>query len=46
MKRPLVLVLFVIVVAAGVISPETVFAEPENSVNLGLGAFVTYLAAL
>jgi len=37
MKRPLVLVLFVVAVAAGVMSPGTVFAEPENSVNLGVG---------
>ncbi len=38
MKRPLVLFLFVVVVAAGMISPGTVFAEPENSVNIGVGA--------
>jgi hypothetical protein len=38
MKRPLVLVLFVVVVAAGVMSPGTVFAESENSVNIGVGA--------
>ena len=38
MKRPLVLVLFVVVVAAGVMSPGTLFAEPANSVNLGVGA--------
>ncbi len=37
MKRHLVLVLFVVVAAAGVISPEAVFAEPENSVNFGIG---------
>jgi hypothetical protein len=37
MKRRLVLVLFAVVVAAGVMSPENVFAEPENSFNLGFG---------
>ncbi len=35
MKRPLVLVLLVI--AAGVMSAETAFADPADSVNLGLG---------
>jgi hypothetical protein len=38
MKIPQMLVLFVVVVAAGALSPGTVFAEPENSVNLGVGA--------
>ncbi len=38
MKRPLVLFLFVVALAAGMISPGTVFAEPGNSVNLGVGA--------
>jgi hypothetical protein len=37
MKRPLVLVLFVVVIAAGAIAPRTLFAEPENSVDLGFG---------
>ena len=37
MKRPLVLVLFVVAVAAGVMPPGTVCAEPANSVNLGFG---------
>jgi len=36
MKRPLALVLFV-VVAAGVMSPGTACADPANSVNLGVG---------
>jgi hypothetical protein len=38
MKRPLVHVLFIIVVAAGAMSAGTVFAGPANSVNLGVGA--------
>ena len=38
MKRSLVLVLlFVVVVTAGVLSTEAVFAEPANSVDLGFG---------
>jgi hypothetical protein len=37
LKRPMVLVLFVVVVAAGVMTPGTVFAEPASSVNLGVG---------
>jgi hypothetical protein len=37
MKRRLVFVLFAVVVATGVISPGNVFAEPENSFNLGYG---------
>ena len=40
MNRPLVVVLFVAAVAAGVMTPGTVFAEPANSVNLGIGGVV------
>ncbi len=38
MKRPLMVVLFVVAVAAGVMTPGAVVAdEPANSVNLGVG---------
>src|SRR5574341_1108665 len=40
MKRPLMVVLFVAAVAAGVMTPGTVSAEPANSVNLGIGGVV------
>ncbi len=40
MKRPLMVVLFVAVVAAGAMIPGAVFAEPLNSVNLGMGGVV------
>jgi hypothetical protein len=40
MKRPSMVVLFVAAVAAGVMSPGTLFAEPANSVNLGMGGVV------
>jgi hypothetical protein len=40
MKRLLVLVLFVAAVAAGVPAPGTVFAEPANSVNPGIGGVI------
>ena len=40
MKRPLIAALFVAAVAAGVMTPGTIFAEPANSVNLGIGGVV------
>lgn len=40
MKRSLAAVLFVAAVAAGVMTPGTVFAEPANSLNLGLGGVI------
>jgi len=40
MKRPWVAVLFVAALAAGVMTPGTVFAEPANSINLGIGGVV------
>ncbi len=40
MKRPLSVVLFVAAVAAGLMTPGTLFAEPANSVNLGIGGVV------
>jgi hypothetical protein len=40
MNSPLMVVLLVAAVAAGVMTPGTVFAEPANSVNLGIGGVV------
>jgi len=40
MNRPLMVVLFVAAVAAWVMTPGPVFAEPENSINLGIGGVV------
>jgi hypothetical protein len=40
MKRPLVVVLFIAAVAAVALTPGTVFGEPANSVNLGIGGIV------
>jgi len=37
MKKEMLAVLFVGVVAWGIMAPRTVFAEPGNSVNLGIG---------
>ena len=37
MKRPLVLLLFIVSAAAGVMPPGTVFAQTSDSVNFGFG---------
>jgi hypothetical protein len=40
MKRPLIVVLFVAAVAAGMMTPGAVLAEPVNSVNIGMGGVI------
>ncbi len=40
MKKTCMVVLFVAAVAAGMMTPGSVFAEPANSVNLGIGGVV------
>jgi hypothetical protein len=40
MKKPLMVVLFVAAIAARAISLGTAFAEPANSVNLGIGGVI------
>jgi hypothetical protein len=40
MKKPLMVVLFVAAIAAGVMSPWTACAEPANSFNLGIGGVI------
>lgn len=40
MKRAYLLVLFIVAATAEVVSPEPLFAEPVNSINIGLGGVV------
>lgn len=40
MKRPFLAVLFAAAVAAGAVTPGALFAEPANSLNLGIGGVV------
>ncbi len=40
MKRPLAIVLLVAAVATGAMTPGTLFAEPENSINFGIGGVI------
>ena len=40
MRRPMLIVLFIAVVVAGVMAPGIVSAETKNSVNLGVGGLI------